>query len=124
MPDPVAAVVAYLNEQMDAAVYGATFQGQPPGGLVRSAGGGLLAQGFMPSVDVRLDVRWYHDTDWQAAELDRQSSRLLHVVRNARTDHGTIRWCRIVGGPNQLRDGQTSWPMTLTTWQVYGDWLD
>lgn len=123
MADPVAALVAYLNDQMTVDVYGATFQGNPPGGLVRSAGGGQLAQGYMPTVDARLDVRWYHDTDWEAAELDRQAARLLHHVRNVDTAHGRIRWCRIAGGPTQLRDGQTGWPMALTSWQVYGDWL-
>lgn len=121
--DPVAALVTYLDSQLDVPVYGATFQGTPPGVLVRSAGGGTLAQGYMPTVDARLDVRCYHDTDWQAAELDRQVAVLLHHLDSEVTTQGTIRWCRTAGGPNQLRETDTNWPASLTSWQVYGDWL-
>ena len=124
MNDPVAALVEYLNSHMDVTVYGASFQGSPPGGLVRASGGGALTSGYMPSVDVRIDVRFYAATDFQAWAYDRHATRLLHLIRNEATTHGVIRWCRIAGGPNQAVDTQTSWPMVLSSWQVYGDWFD
>lgn len=121
--DPVAAVREYLDAHLDVPVYGATFDGTPPGVLVRSAGGGNLAAGYMPTVDARLDVRSYHETDWQAAQLDRQVAVLLHHLDHEATSQGTIRWCRTAGGPNQMRESQTNWPLSMTTWQTFGDWL-
>ena len=134
MADPVAALVAYLNSELNAlsdtysdvygaTVYGGSFQGQPPGVLVRASGGGLLASGYMPTVDARVDVRCYHHTDWQTAQLDRMIAYLLHRIDHVATDHGVIRWCRLAGGPNQLRESQTRWPVMMSAWQVYGDWL-
>jgi hypothetical protein len=122
--DPVAALVEFLNEELDITVYGGSFQGSPPGGLVRASGGSAMTAGYRPTVDVRLDVRFYAATDFQAWAYERHATRLLHAIRNQETGHGTIRWCRIAGGPTQAVDTQTSWPMVLSSWQVYGDWLD
>lgn len=123
MSDPVAAVVGLLDEHLDVPVYGATFQGEPPGVLVRAVGGGALAAGYMPTVDARLDVLTYGESDWQAAEVDRDAARFLHALRYQTTAHGSVHWCRLEGGPTQARDTQTGWPTVLSSWQVYGDWL-
>ena len=124
MADAAAAVVELLDDVLAVPVYGGSFRGSPPGVLVRASGGGVLAAGWMPTVDVRVDVRAYGDTDWEAAEIDRQAAVLLHNVRSTDTGHGLIRWCRIEGGPNQIRESDTGWTAVLSTWQVYGDWLD
>jgi len=121
--DPVAAVVDLLDDELDVPVYGASFRGEPPGVLVRAVGGGALVAGYMPTVDARLDVRVYGESDWQAAEVDRQASRLMHALRYQATEHGSVHWCRLEGGPTQARDSDTDWPTVLSSWQVYGDWL-
>lgn len=91
--------------------------------LLRAAGGGVLAAGWMPTVDARVDVRSYAATDWEATQLDRQVARLLNGLRHEHTGHGRILWCRFAGGPTQAREPDTDWPLVLSTWQVYGDWL-
>lgn len=123
MSDPVAAVVEILDAQLGVPVYGASFRGEPPGALVRASGGGSLTIGFLPSVDATVDVRVYHDSDWEASKVDRQVRNLLHNVQDVSTSHGLVRWCALSGGPNQLQESDTGWPLVLTTWQVYGDFF-
>ena len=123
MNDPVAALAEILNAELDVPVVGGSFTGTPPAVLVRAAGGGTLGSGYMPTIDARIDIRCWHDTDWEAMGLASQIARLLHQLRDRQTGHGRVRWCRVEGFMSQLREPDTGWHAVLFTWQVYGDWL-
>lgn len=123
MNDPVAAVAEILKAELDVPVAGGSFTGSPPGVLVRAAGGGALVAGYMPTIDARLDVRCWHNSDWEATNVATQIARTLHQLRDRQTGHGRVRWCKVEGWVSQLREPDTGWHAALSTWQVYGDWL-
>ena len=88
--------------------------------IVRRAGGGTLQQGFMPTVDLTVDVRCYGANDVEASELGGQVAVLLHNLRDTTTPAGRIMWCRSAGVLSDQTEASTGWPFTLQTWQVYG----
>lgn len=92
--------------------------------IVRRTGGGLRTQGFMPSTDQRVDVRCYGMSPADTIEVERQVTVLLHRLRDVETPYGRIMWCRLSGGAVDQVEGTTSWPFSLTSWQVYGLWLE
>lgn len=86
--------------------------------VVRRTGGGALTQAFMPSGDQRLDVRCYGSDAADAIDLERQVTSLMHYLRDVDTPYGRIMWCRLSGGASDQVEPQTSWPFTMTSWQV------
>lgn len=131
MADVVAAVVAALDDELTLdRIYGARLpkteaQNMPRKAIVvRASGGGQLASGWMPTVDGRIDLRCYGATPYEAAELSGEASVALHGISDVATDHGRILWCALSGGATQLTEPDTNWDLVLTTWQVYGTWLD
>lgn len=92
--------------------------------VVRRAGGSTALQGgYLPTVDHRVDIRSYGPDAADAGALDAQIAQILHHLRDTTTDHGRIIWCRTAGGPSDLLEPDTRWPLTLSSWQVYGTWL-
>ena len=91
--------------------------------VVRRAGGGALVSGYMPTVDIRVDVRCYGANDVDASELANQVSRILHNVRDVTTPAGRVMWCRLAGAVVDQTEPSTAWPVALTSWQVYGPFL-
>lgn len=93
--------------------------------VVRAAGGaGTFGGGYMPVTDRRVDVRCYGAGEWDAGQLSDEVDRLLHHVRDAATSHGRIKWARQAGGPADVTETDTSWQFVLTSWQVFGGWLE
>ena len=88
--------------------------------IVRRAGGGTLQSGFMPTVDLRVDIRCYGANDVEASELGSQVTVLLHNLRDTTTPAGRIMWCRSAGVLSDQTEPSTGWPVTFQTWQVYG----
>ena len=88
--------------------------------IVRRAGGGALQSGFLPTVDITVDVRCYGANDVEASELGGQVAVLLHNLRDTTTPAGRIMWCRSAGVLSDQTEPSTGWPFTLQTWQVYG----
>lgn len=128
--DAVAAVAELLGDLAEGRVYGGKLKGdQTPhmprrAIVVRGAGGaGTLGGGYMAEVDDRVDVRCYGADAWDAHQLAGAASRRLHRARDVRTANGRIIWARRSGGISDVTETDTSWPLTLTTWQVLGDWL-
>lgn len=91
--------------------------------IIRRAGGGQLASGYMPTVDSRIDVRCYGASPAAALDLDVALVTLLHNLRAVDTPAGRIMWCRLSSGSSDQIEPQTAWPFVLSTWQIYGDWL-
>jgi hypothetical protein len=91
--------------------------------IVRRAGGGTLQAGYMPTVDLRVDVRCYGANDVEAMQLGEQVARILHNVRDTTTPAGRVMWCRIAGAISDQTEPTTGWPVTFQTWQVYGPFL-
>lgn len=132
MGDAVGAVVEYLQRELgpSMAVYGVRLPRAAAGSMprktivVRGAGGGYLGAGaYMPTIDERIDVRSYGVSAEEARALASSVSTLMHVADDERLDAGRIMWCQRSGGPTDLAEPDTGWPFTLTSWQVYGDWL-
>ena len=88
--------------------------------VIRRAGGGALQQGFMPTVDMRVDIRCYGANDVEASELGSQVATVLHNLRDTTTPAGRIMWCRSAGVLTDQNEPSTGWPLTFQTWQVYG----
>ena len=129
--DAVAAVVELLADLAGGRVYGGKLprsegEHMPREAIVvRAAGGaGTFGGGYMPTIDDRVDVRCYGATDWEAKQLSHAASRRLHRVDDAQTAYGRVFWARRGGGATDVTETETGWPLTLTSWQVYGDWLD
>lgn len=93
--------------------------------VVRDAGGaGTFGGGYLPTVDDRVDVRCYAASEYAAKQLSVAVSLVLHRARDFTTGHGRVLWARRAGGPVAVRETQTGWELNLTSWQVYGTWLD
>lgn len=129
--DAVASVVVLLADLASGRVYGGKLpkdqtEHMPREAIVvRAAGGaGTFGGGYMPTIDDRVDVRCYGDTAWVAKQLAKAASKRLHRARDVQTTHGRIGWARRGGGPSDVTESQTGWPLVLTSWQVFGDWLD
>lgn len=91
--------------------------------VLRRSGGGALQSGYMPTIDIRVDVRCYGVNDVEANELGSQVSRILHNVRDVTTPAGRVMWCRTAGAVADQNEPSTGWPVTLSSWQVYGPFL-
>lgn len=129
--DAVAATVDLLDGLAAGRVFGARLpqaqvQHMPRAAIVvRAAGGaGTFGGGYLPVVDDRVDVRAYGETPWEASQLAEEASRLLHAIRDVQTVHGRVLWCRRGGGPVDVTETQTGWDLVLTSWQVFGEWLE
>lgn len=88
--------------------------------VVRPAGG-ATSTGYMPTGRLRLDVRCYGATPYEAAEVEAAVAAVLHHYRGGVTVHGRVHWFRQAGGINHLRDPDTDWPLALSVWQAQGD---
>lgn len=130
--DPIAAIRAFLLADPDVSgLVGARGYGGelPPSSvagmplytlLVRPAGGGLMGAGdYGLSTDTRVDLFCYGPTPrdglylWRAV---RHAMRRMH--RTLQTDV-LLHWAKESGGPNTLREQDTEWPLTLSSWQVF-----
>lgn len=131
IPDNVAAVVQLLidavgvNELCEGRVQG----GELPESLTTSMpqyvvvvrpSGGVQAFGtaYQEYGDSRLDVLCYGATPQQAHKLYRRVHPVLKHLRRQAVNGCLLHWARTAGGPFQLREQDTSWPFTFSSWQV------
>jgi hypothetical protein len=98
--------------------------GMPRAGfLVRSAGGGAMGTGdYLSTTDARVDVFCYGGTPHEANALYRAVRHALRYLRRTVQNTTVLYWAKESGGPNSLRESDTEWPLTLSSWQVY--WSD
>lgn len=130
MADVVAAVREYLLGNGIAEVHGNRLPDSDvvdmPKSLVivRQTGGGALYAGYKPEVDRRIDLRHYGADSWTITQLEQATMELMHYAKGVETSYGKIHWCRLGGGPIYQVETDTGWESIVTTWQVYGPWLE
>lgn len=129
-PDPLIAVIAYLKGDADVTaitgddVYGNRLpEALDPvmprfALLVTHAGGGALGTGWQDWTDLRFDLTAYGPTEYEANRLWRAAHRCMKQLAHAVSGGVLLHWARQAGGPNALRDPDTTWPYTVSSWQV------
>jgi hypothetical protein len=130
--DPMAALIRFLKADADTAamagtkVYGgelpdAQVQGMGQACIVlRKTGGSLMpiSASYVEVSDVRVDAYAYGSTPLQADRLYRCLAGALKQMRSNNQGRTRLYWARPAGGPISLREQDTEWPLTLSTWQV------
>lgn len=129
--DPATAIVAYLKQDADVTalvstrVFGAelpdTQTPSMPQGcvVVRLAGSpDQMGQAYQEYGDVRIEVRSYGATPYTATQVARAVHGRLKQMRRNMQGTTILHWARGSGGMQQLRDPDTEWPFTLSTYQV------
>lgn len=132
MPDPVAALVAWLRTQTvltsltATRIYGAelpTAEGMPRKAVVvRASGTGFRGNGVdyhtVPIVAMRVDIRCYGETPAEAMAVYRALRPVLKSLR--RTTQGTcvLHWCNPETGAIAEREPDTLWPFVHSSWAL------
>lgn len=131
IPDLLVALVAHLEADTAVAaavgsrVYGAELppsetDAQPRAAIVvRYAGGlGQYGRGWQQWGDRRIDTLCYGaDPAAAGGVFNALHPAMKQLEREAYADV-LLHWARQAGGPLQLRDPDTNWPLVLSTWQV------
>lgn len=130
--NPVTAVTTFLLADTDVStavsdrVYGGELPpyavaGMPHGlVLVRPAGGGLKgANDYGLQTDTRMDVFCYGGTPNEGFMVWRAVRHAMRQMRRTLENDVLLHWAKESGGPNTLREPDTEWPLTLSSWQVY-----
>ena len=129
IPDPTAAVVAYLLGRTDVAnlvgvrVYGVEIPGEEivnmPQKLVaiKPTGGGVH-RGYAHYSVGRFDVLSYGETPFEAQRVELVVRDTLKNMPRATANHTVLEWASVEGGPLALRDPDAHWPFVLTVYNV------
>lgn len=133
IPDPIAALVAYLRADPDTTsltggrIFGQELPETEAGPMPRAclvltdAGGAPLGPGANDAVPVsvtRVDVRAYGATPQEAKAVSLAAHAALKGLRRAVVGQALLHSATVAGGPNYLRDPDTAWPFVLSTYQV------
>jgi len=130
--DPVAAVIRFLKLDADTTDMASThiYGGELPDAdvesmpracvVIRMTGGGLLpiSSSYVEVNDVRLDAYCYGSTPLQSFRLYRCLAGALKQMTSNTQGRTRLYWAKPAGGPLSLREADTEWPVTLSTWQV------
>jgi len=125
MPDPVAAVAAYLQDVAALTVFGGELPAREADAMprrvvvVKPAGGGLLGGGTLAAGDTRLDVDCYGETaldSWLVYQA--VYAALKGLTRQTRAET-LLHWARPSTRGTLARDPDTDWPVTISSWQVF-----
>lgn len=128
--DPIGALVAVLKADADVAalvgtrVFGSDLPGDESDSMPRAAvvikpaGGGLLDPGYQRWNDSRVDLICYAETPKLGADLYRTAHPVLKQLSRSEWAGCLLHWARPAGGPITMRDIDTDWPFTFSSWQV------
>lgn len=124
MPDPVAAVVAYLKSATALTVFGGELPARETHTMPRSvvvvspAGGGLLGTGTAAYGDLRLDVDCYGQTPHDAWSTYLAVHAALKGLTRQTYAETLLHWARSSSRGTLARDPDTGWPIAVSSWQV------
>ncbi len=132
MTDVIGALVTFLNTGdvntlTGGRVYGgdldeAEVPNMPRAALVVAyAGGGTLGVGansYLRVGEIRVDLRCYGETPYEADRIHRAAHGLMKHMRRDVVSSVLLHHAVNSGGPLQLRDPKTDWPFVLRTYMV------
>lgn len=130
--DPIAALIRFLKLDADTIdmvgtrIFGAELPdaentSMPRAAVVlRNSGGGLMpiSSSYVPINDIRVDAYAYGATPNQAFRVYRCLAGALKQMHRNQQGRTVIYWARTSGGPSNLVEPNTEWPLTLSSWQV------
>lgn len=132
-PDPIEALVAYLRADPQVAaltagrVYGAELPLQEAALMPRkalvvtAAGGGAVGPGarsYLAVGTVRMDVRCYGETQYEAMRVFRAVHGALKGLRRHPQGPMLLHAAYEEAGPLQTREPEVGWPLVLSVWEV------
>lgn len=131
IPDPLAALIAYLKADADvtAAVGTRVFGGELPPGetksmprkaiVIRPSGGPqTFGGGYQQYGELRLDFFAYGETPLEAFNVWRALHPALKQMRRNRQSTTLLHWAQPSGSPIALRDPDTDWSYNFSSWVV------
>lgn len=130
--DPTAALIRFLKTDADTIdMTTHIFGGELPDSevslmpnacvVLRMTGGGLMpiSSSYVMVNDIRIDAYAYGSTPLQAFRLYRCIAGALKQMKSNTQGRTRLYWAKAAGGPLSLREQDTEWPVTLSTWQVF-----
>lgn len=132
-PDAVVALVAYLRADTQVAalaagrVYGAELPPQEAAQMPRkavvvtAAGGGTTGPGarsYLPLGTVRVDVRCYGETQYEAMKVWRAVHGALKRLGRCPQGEALLHAAYEEAGPLQTREPEVGWPLVLSVWEA------
>lgn len=130
--DPTAALIRFLKldadtTSMTSSIFGGELPDSEVAGMpqacvvLRMTGGGLLpiSSSYVEVNDIRIDAYAYGSTPLQAFRLYRCLAGALKQMKSNTQGKTRLYWAKSAGGPLSLREQDTEWPLTLSTWQVF-----
>ncbi|MBS3927092.1 MAG: hypothetical protein KGZ65_00105 [Sphingomonadales bacterium] len=130
-PSPILALVEHLKadttvaEEVGERVFGSELpedecDSMPEASIVVKRAGGLdvIGQGFQEYGDIRVDVLCYAATPFLAEDLHLAVHPAMKQLRRTVYGDCVLHWARSSGGAIPLRDPDTDWPFTFSSWQV------
>lgn len=138
VPDPIAAVVAFLAADADVAalvgtttirgalvarVFGAAIPAEeaaqmPRPAIAVSAAGGVAVGGYVRLQRPRIDVKCYGRTHHEAMAVHLAAYAALRYLYRRAQGAAFLHNAVLVGGPLELVDPHTDWPLVSSTWNV------
>lgn len=86
--------------------------------VVEPSGPGSLGGGYQEYGDLRVDLRCYGETPYEARRLQRAAYGALKALRRKVHSGVLLHWAIRSGGPIGLRDPDTDWPFVFESYQV------
>jgi hypothetical protein len=131
LPDVIGAIVTFLKDDADvnAITSGRIYGGELPPSVVPNMpakvivvkdAGGVEAFGtaYQEWGDKRYDVICYGTTPKTAKDVYRNVYPAMKQLRREVHLQTLLHWAKQAGGPMPLRDPDTDWPSTFSSWQV------
>jgi len=91
----------------------------PRKAIVVKQSGGLGSRSYMQHSSPRIDIFCYGETPYQARTVRRQVYEVLQQLIRTVTNSTLIHSISPEGGPLDLRDPDTSWPVVFESYQVF-----
>lgn len=86
--------------------------------VLKGAGGGLLGRAYLRAGDRRVDVDCYGRTDREGEDLYLAVHEALKGLRPTTVGNVQLKWAEPSSRGVNLRDPDTDWPLTASSWQV------
>lgn len=131
MLDPVTALVSFLKADTDVAALtgGRVFGSELPDSqnanmpraavVCRQAGSpNTYGGGYQDFGDIRVECRCYSSTPYEAVRVSRAVYGALKMMRRNIQGSTILHWARPAGGMQTLRDPDTEWPFSMSSWQI------
>lgn len=131
IPDVIAALVAFLKDDpgINIVTAGRISGGELPPSVtnlmptktivVKDAGGlESIGQAYQEYGDKRYDIICYGTTPKTAKDVYRNVYPAMKNLRREVHLQTLLHWAKQAGGPMPLRDPDTDWPSTFSSWQV------